>query len=154
MVAVRKTRSHLGLLSWLVPALTTLALLAGATAYAQGPGPTPGPPQGYLGPPQLISVPGDPSARPGPPVSLPPSSLPNVRVNDKVDDAPDQSQSETTIGVDATNPLRLIGGFNDCRGFFIPSRNGISGWGFSTDGGATWTGVQTGLPKASAADFG
>ena len=112
------------------------------------------PPPGYLGPPQPI--PTGPAA-PSPPGAITPLAgpvLPNVLVNDKVGDAPNQSQSETSMGVDPTNPLRLVGGFNDCRGFFVPSRNGISGWGFSLDGGTTWTGVQTGLPKGAPGDFG
>ncbi len=111
-------------------------------------------PLGWLGPPEPISIPGDSTPQP-PSFDVPEATLlPNVLVNDKVNDAPDQSQSETTIAVDPTNADRLIGGFNDCRGFFFPSRNGISGWGFSVDGGNSWTGIQTGLPKANPADFG
>ncbi|MBO0799007.1 MAG: exo-alpha-sialidase [Blastocatellia bacterium] len=111
-------------------------------------------PEGYLGPLQPIpSGPAVASAS-GPLSTLLASALPNVRINDKTDDSPDQSQSETTIAVDPTNPLSLVGGFNDCRGFFFPDRNGISGIGYSTDGGVTWTPIPTGLPKANAADFG
>ncbi len=136
-----------------VLALATSGHLGVANAQNQ----EPPPPEGYLGPLQLIPIAGDPSAAPGPSVPLDPAVvLPNVLVNDKVDDAPNQSQSETTIGVDPTSPLRLVGGFNDCRGFPPggETRNGVSGWGFSVDGGANWTGVQTGLPKFAAADFG
>ncbi len=155
-MATRKNGTARGLLPWLLISLGAWAVLTAVgarTAFAQDPKPGERPP-GYLGPPQPIAIPGDPTARPGPTVQLGPVVLPNVLVNDKVDDAPDQSQSETTIGVDPTNPLRLVGGFNDCRGFGGASRNGVSGWGFSTDGGANWTGVQTGLPKFAGADFG
>jgi hypothetical protein len=112
-------------------------------------------PPGYLGPPQLIAPPvrGKPQTRTGAPTPPRPPTLPNVRVNDKIDDEL-EPQSETSVAADPTNPLRLVGGFNDCRGFFDPSRRGISGWGYSIDGGRTWTGVTNGLPRADLADFG
>lgn len=117
-------------------------------------------PNGYLGPPN--HVPGAPQAevrRLAPEAAslnaqAAAAGLPNVLVNDKVDDAPDQTQSETSIAIDPTNPLQLVGGYNDCRGFFLPSRNGISGTSFSTNGGASWTSMMSGLPKANPAQFG
>src|SRR5262245_17738709 len=88
----------------------------------------------YLGPP--VSLP--PKARaaaegpPGP--SLGPlegvNTLPNVRVNDPADDAPNQSQSGTTLAIDPSDPRRMVSGYNDCRGFTIPARNGLGGWGY------------------------
>lgn len=111
-------------------------------------------PEGYLGPMQwLPSGPAVPGA-PGPPGATQPLLLPNVRVSDKIDDAPDQTQSETSMAVDPTNPLHVVAGYNDCRGFFIAARNGISGWSYSANGGETWTPSQIGLPKFSASDFG
>ncbi len=63
------------------------------------------PPPGYLGPPQPI--PSGPAA-PSPPGAITPLAgplLPNVLVNDKVDDAPNQTQSETSIAVDPAREL-------------------------------------------------
>lgn len=80
--------------------------------------------------------------------------LPNARVNDLVDDLPRMDQATTSVAVDPTNPLRLVVGFEDCRGGFRPSRQGVSGWGFSANGGETWTGIETGVPKADPADLG
>jgi len=148
----RESRSRwLRLLAGSISMAVVLSAVSFVTTHSQQ---TEEPPEGYLGPMVPIPIDGDPNPSPGDLGVLQATVLPNVLVNDRVDDAPDQTQSETTIAVDPTNPLRLIGGFNDCRGFFVPSRNGISGWGFSADGGATWTGVQTGLPKFAPGDFG
>jgi hypothetical protein len=116
-------------------------------------------PIGYLGPPVEVPVAKARDSRSQTPYLAPTESapitlLPNLRTNDKQDDAPDQSQSESSIVVDPTDHRRLVTGFNDCRGFGIPSRNGISGFSYSTDGGNTWTSPATGLPKAEADDFG
>lgn len=59
-------------------------------------------------------------------------------------------QSETSIAIDPTNPSRLVGGANEI--FRLPMR----GY-FSSDGGATWGGVDLPLPPPKALngfDFG
>jgi hypothetical protein len=74
--------------------------------------------------------------------SLLPIVGPNVRVN-----APQQppfGRSETTIATNATGN-RLVAGWNDAEGFLRPpfgtgpGTPGLSGYGYSTDGGQTWT---------------
>ncbi len=58
----------------------------------------------------------------------------NARVNQ---DASGEPQNETTIVADPTNPLRLVGAWNDY--FNIdPGQNTVIGYGWTTDGGATW----------------
>jgi len=74
---------------------------------------------------------------------------PNVRVNAQQAPAPAGllGRSETTIAV-APDKLHMVSGWNDAQGFCgvpfgaacapqVP--NGLSGYGFSADGGATWT---------------
>jgi len=74
---------------------------------------------------------------------------PNVRVNaaQVLPGAGLLGRSETTIAADATG-LDLVAGFNDAQGFCgrpfgaactPQSPSGLSGYAFSTDGGATWT---------------
>ncbi|HVP38983.1 MAG TPA: FlgD immunoglobulin-like domain containing protein, partial [Candidatus Saccharimonadales bacterium] len=62
-----------------------------------------------------------------------PSLFTNVRVNDPAGDVSSETQSETT---GASWGSRVIAGFNDSRGFTTGT---ISSYGYSTDGGATWT---------------
>lgn len=71
---------------------------------------------------------------------------PNVLVNDPQQPFPDGllGRSETTIAV-SQNGRQLIAGWNDVEGFLrapfdvFPGPPGLSGFGFSTDGGASWT---------------
>ena len=66
----------------------------------------------------------------------------NIQVNDSsTEDCPTTgcTQSETSIAVDPTNPNNIIVGWNDGVGFFNSSVFDISGYGFSLDGGKTWT---------------
>jgi hypothetical protein len=74
---------------------------------------------------------------------------PNVRVNDAQQPFPNGllGRSETTSATDADGNLVLVG-FNDAQGFCGPpfgaactpqSPPGLSGFGFSTDGGLTFT---------------
>jgi len=73
----------------------------------------------------------------------------NVRVNAPQKPAPDGflGRSETTIAV-ADDGLHMVAGWNDAQGFCGPpfgaactpqTPSGLSGYGFSADGGATWT---------------
>lgn len=71
---------------------------------------------------------------------------PNVLVNDPQQPYPEGllGRSETTIAA-SKNGRQLIAGWNDVEGFLrapfdvYPGPPGLSGFAFSTDGGATWT---------------
>ncbi|HEX8351363.1 MAG TPA: hypothetical protein VF611_00455, partial [Pyrinomonadaceae bacterium] len=76
-----------------------------------------------------------------------PLTGPNVLVNDPQRPYPDGllGRSETTIAA-SQNGRELIAGWNDVEGFLrqpfdtaLPGPPGLSGFGYSTDGGATWT---------------
>jgi hypothetical protein len=84
------------------------------------------------------------------PVSQAPMGL---QGNDKLVHSPTANdfQSETAI---AKNGNYVVVGFNDYRGFSLPNAS-VSGYAYSSDGGATWTDGQQ-LPTAggSSAVFG
>jgi hypothetical protein len=82
-------------------------------------------------------------------VSLLPIVGPNVRVNEQQQSFPNGllGRSETTIAANASGRL-LVAGWNDAQGFCgapfgvactPPAKPGLSGYGYSTDGGLTWT---------------
>lgn len=117
--------------------LALLTLEPSAPASAQS---------GRLGPPRAVPVEraGEPSGLPG--VRGEAVSA-NVLVNDPLFQPCGTGcvQSETTI---ATNGgTVLYAGWNDSEGFFNGAV-GVSGWGLSTDGGATWL-DGGGLPQGN-----
>ncbi len=68
---------------------------------------------------------------------------PNIQVDNRNEDSTSvngivtarfRGQSETTIAVSGSN---LVVAWNDATGFFVPGK-GLSGVGYSTDGGQTW----------------
>jgi len=82
---------------------------------------------------------------------------PNIRVNDPQQPFPNGllGRSETTIAASADG-LSLVAGFNDAQGFCGPPFGvsctpekppGLSGFAFSTNGGATWTDGGAPNPK-------
>ncbi len=58
----------------------------------------------------------------------------NPRVNQ---DTSGRAQNETTIAANPTDPLNLVGAWND---YFVvnPGQNTVIGYGWTTDGGQTW----------------
>lgn len=79
----------------------------------------------------------------------PPRVGPNTRVNNPQDVAPNGllGRSETTVAATEDGKL-LVAGWNDAQGFCGPpfgractphTPPGLSGYGYSTDGGRTWT---------------
>jgi len=77
---------------------------------------------------------------------------PNVQVNNSSAEScftTGCTQSETSMAVDPTNSNNIAVGWNDGVGFIDPSVFDVSGFGFSTDGGATWT--DGGTPPNSSA---
>jgi hypothetical protein len=92
----------------------------------------------------LVAGPGSPTGG-----GAPPRVGPNVRANAPQQAAPNGllGRSETTIAATTDGKLLLVG-WNDAQGFCGPpfgsactpqSPPGLSGWAFSTDGGATFT---------------
>src|SRR5881396_1048483 len=88
----------------------------------------------------------------------------NVRVNAPQKPAPDGflSRSETTIAV-ADDGLHMVAGWNDAQGFCGPPfgaacapqvPNGLSGYGFSVNGGSTWTDAGAPDPDLGFASVG
>ncbi len=89
----------------------------------------------------------------------PPNVSPNTRVNDpqSLPPAGRLGRSETTLSVGGNGNF-LVAGWNDADGFArrpftsppaIPGAPGLSGYGFSTDGGNTWTDGGTPFIAAS-----
>lgn len=79
------------------------------------------------------------------------AGLPNVRVNDPAEDSHfvDQTtQSETTIGVHGSN---VVVGFNDSQDalLFLTAGGDLTGYGYSSDGGKTFTDAGS-LPNAAS----
>jgi hypothetical protein len=70
-------------------------------------------------------------------------------------DRPGDHQSELTV---AASGNTVVAGFNDCTGVLVsPSpRHGTTGWGFSIDGGQTWSdpGSDGALPFFAPGTFG
>jgi len=137
------TIKNLQWLARLTYSLVAAVLLTVGIAHAQRD-------NGYLGPPYLnpnfrSSTPPGPRTGPGPGI------LPNVIINDRSLQRGSDNQSE--LAVAACGGV-VVAGFNDSVGFVDRTiRNGMTGWGYSTDGGFTWTDGGS-LPLFAAVDFG
>jgi len=93
----------------------------------------------------------EPAVPLGPITGPPPNVGPNTQVNAPQSPSPNGlfGRSETTVAAEPSN-RNLVVGWNDADGFCgppfnapctpaVPTGPGLSGFGFSSDGGATWT---------------